>query len=686
MRVRTKLLAVIIVVNLAILLAGLVILPSLRADRDIEAALTGRANRISMSVILQRALSDMDAEAKAISLAAEAGPVPLLLVARLREAHSILINQLKFLPVGDDPALAELRRYMGAGAGQIDALLATPIDVRSAAELARMTGEIRDRAQRQLLTQLQRDNLRGLGDATAEFSRLRHRLAIALGAVACTLLLSIGLSLFAYRRLVRPLGAVTDNLGAVLTGRRADARLVETNDEFGDIVRAMRRIEAQAEHIRRIAYVDAGSRLPNRNSLDADLREVRRLRPIDGSHGLLLIGIATYAAVRSGFGMRLAEAMLSAAGERLANLDSLPTQTYRIDSDVLAVLVDRGSLEAVTRAELKRVAAEALSRLAHPVEVDEQTLKLSVAAGAAIYPDDARDPEEYINVALEALQRARTEGQGTLQFGERGHTHRLRRHLALTEQIRAGIRHGQFVPYFQPIVDVARRKVIGAETLVRWRQPDGRVTMPGEFIFVAEGSDLIAGMTREVLQRACTVFKALNDRGADLQLSFNLSTKLLSTNVMEIVREALQSSGLEPARITAEVTETALMRNLDHASHVLQDLRALGVRLSLDDFGTGYSSLAHLYRFDVSGIKIDPVLTSAAGKNHRVQEIIRSMAVLAASIDISLTIEGVESEDDVRLMQKLGARTMQGFHFSRALPEEQFIEWVRTFEAGIRAA
>jgi EAL domain-containing protein (putative c-di-GMP-specific phosphodiesterase class I) len=128
------------------------------------------------------------------------------------------------------------------------------------------------------------------------------------------------------------------------------------------------------------------------------------------------------------------------------------------------------------------------------------------------------------------------------------------------------------------------------------------------------------------------------------------------------------------------------MRNLDHVGNVLQDLRALGVRLSLDDFGTGFSSLTHLYRFDVSGIKIDPVLTRAAVTNRRVQEIIRSMAALTASIDIGLTIEGVEAEDDVRLMQKLGGRAMQGFYFSRALPEEQFIEWVRAFEAGILAA
>src|SRR3546814_7630468 len=116
----------------------------------------------------------------------------------------------------------------------------------------------------------------------------------------------------------------------------------------------------------------------------------------------------------------------------------------------------------------------------------------------------------------------------------------------LTEQIRSGLRQGQFVPFFQPIVDVTRRKVYGAETLTRWRQPDGRVTLPSEFIFVAEGSELIGDMTRAVLARACKTFHGWNQRGHTLSLSFNLSAKLLSANVLAIVREALSESQIDP--------------------------------------------------------------------------------------------------------------------------------------------
>ncbi|WP_157623064.1 putative bifunctional diguanylate cyclase/phosphodiesterase [Solimonas soli] len=688
MRVRTKLLAVMILVNLAIVLAGLVIIPSLDADDGVESVALGRSNRTAMALVLQRALADLRRESDALASAVSGGADPAPYIARLQSARAVLRQQLAFLPAPGGAPVAGLRAFVEERSAALDTLLVPPIDAARARQIVNIADQLDARVSPLLSAQIERDNSASQRETAAAFQRMRNRQALALGAVVGALLLALALSVFAYRRLLRPLGAVTGSLNAVLTGRapKLDAKLVETADEFGDIVRAMRRIQAQAEHIRRIAYLDPGSALPNRNSLDAELREVRRLRPIDGTHGLLLLGIDSYVAIRSGFGMRLAEAAIRIGGERLRDLDALPTQVFRVDVETLAILIDRGNTEAVTRADLKRIAAEAMRRLAPPVDVEEQRFLLATSAGGAVYPDDARDPEEYVNVCLEALRLARVEGPGHLRFGERGHTHRLRRHLALTEQIRSGLRQGQFVPFFQPIVDVARRKVIGAETLTRWRQPDGRVTLPSEFIFVAEGSDLIADMTRAVLARACRTFKNWNDRGYELRVAFNLSAKLLSANVMDIVREALKESSLNPRQLVAEVTETALVGNIDDVSLVLDDLRAAGVLLSLDDFGTGYSSLTHLYRFDVGGIKIDPVLTRAAAQNHRVQEIIRSMVQLAGSLDLTLIVEGVESEDDMRLMQKLGVRLMQGFYFSRAMPEEQFLDWVRNYEAGILAA
>ena len=687
MSVKAKFLGVMIVVNLAILVAGLLIAPSIRSDRTIEDDLRGRANRISMAVVMNEVLSQTHREAEAVEREVLAGGDPAAAALRLRQSLGALQGQLRFLADEDAARQVRLRAMLDTdGARMLSLLLVSPMTPEQARELSQLASQLEERAGRELSALQEESNSGGLNHALAEVRRLKGRLGTALAGVAGALALSLLLSWLAYQRLLRPLGSVTGALNAVLTGRQPARRLPETQDELGDIVRAIQKIQAQAEHIRRVAFVDAGTGLPNRNRLDAELREVRRLRPIDGTHGLVLFGIETYGSVRSGFGFRMAETMMRAAAERLHALDVLPTQVFRIEPELLGLLVDRGSAEAVTRADLKRVVAETMSRLSSPIEVEEQRFLLNISAGAALFPDDAKDAEEYVNVCVEALRQARIEGPGHLRFGERGHTHRLRKHLALSEQIRIGMRQGEFVPFFQPIVDVARRKVVGAEILVRWRQPDGRVVLPAEFIMVVENSELIRDMTRAVLAQACRTVRGWSDGGFDLTVSFNLSAKLLSPSILEITRDALRESGLPPAQLYAEITETALVGNLDVAAGILEDLRATGVRLCLDDFGTGYSSLSHLYRFDIDRIKIDPILTRAAMQGERAGELVRSMAELTERLKISMIVEGVESEADLQKLVQLGASQQQGFFFSRAMPEEQFVQWARQFEADARAA
>lgn len=687
MTVRTKFIAVIVLVNLAIIVAGALILPSLNADQGVEPNLRGRANRISMSVVMSRALAEAHYQAQLAEQALAAGTDPTPALQRLEQELDGVLNQLRFLSGAEAERVERVHRLLTQGAEPIKTLLLQgPPTPEAAAQLTLLTLDLQYRAGRAFSDLLEEDNNGGLAGALEGLAALRSRLGIALGSVGGALLLSLALSVWAYRRLIQPLGAVTGSLNAVLTGHQPSQRLQETQDEFGDIVRAIRKLQAQAEHIRRIAYEDPGTGLPNRNSLDSELREVRRLRPIDGTHGLILIGVDTYDSLRSGFGIRIAEAIMRMAAERLHALDYMPVSVFRIEPQILGVLVDRGIAEAVTRADLKRITAEAFSRLGSPIEVEDQRYLLNLSAGAAVYPDDARDAEEYVNVCLEALRHARADGVGHLRFGERGHTHRLRKHLALAEQIRMGLREGQFVPFFQPVVDAARGKVVGAEVLVRWRQPDGRVVLPGEFILIAESSETIRDMTRNVLTQACRSVKAWSERGFVLNVSFNLSPKLLSPHILQICREALAESGLPASQLIAEITETALVGNLDNAAEILHALRGTGIKLCLDDFGTGYSSITHLYRFQIDRIKIDPVVSRAAAHNERAAEIIRSMSELAARLGISLIIEGVETDEDAQRLRELGCPLQQGFLYSRAMPEELFIEWSRRFESREAAA
>jgi predicted signal transduction protein with EAL and GGDEF domain len=687
MTVRTKFIAVIVLVNLAIAVAGMLILPSLRSQGSVEPELRGRANRVAMTVVMSTALTEAHMQAEQAQRLVVAGEDPSAALRRMEQELESVRGQLRFFTTADGPGVASLHQLLEDTMLAIRAqLLQQPLNAASAGQIAQLTLDLQYRASRNLAALVEENNRGALDAALGGFSRTRSQQGVALAGVGGALLMTLLLSVWAWRRLLRPLGAVTGSLNAVLTGHQPSQALQETGDEFGDIVRAMRKLQAQGEHIRRIAFEDPGTGMPNRNRLDAELREVRRLRPIDGTHGLILIGISTYDSLRSGFGFRTAEAVMRAAALRLQALDPLPVTVFRIEAQVLALLVDRGIAEAVTRADLKRITAEAFSRLGSPLEVDTQRFILSLAAGAAIYPDDARDAEEYVNVSLDALRHAQSQGPGNLYFGERGHTHRLRKHLALAEQIRMGLRDGQFVPFFQPVIDAARGKVVGAEMLVRWRQPDGRVVLPGEFMLIAESSEIIREMTRNVLIQACRAIRRWSEQGYVLTVSFNLSAKLLSPHILQICREALSESGLPASQLIAEITETALIGNLDGSNEILDALRGSGIRLCLDDFGSGYSSLTHLYRFQIDRIKIDPAVTRAAAQNERAAEIIRSMGELSARMNISLIVEGVETEEDAQRLRELGCPLQQGFLYTRAVPEDQFVEWARRFEARAVAA
>ncbi|QHS10240.1 bifunctional diguanylate cyclase/phosphodiesterase [Sinimarinibacterium sp. NLF-5-8] len=685
MTVRFKFIAVIVLVNLAIALAGAMIVPSTNTDLNVEPELRNRANRVQIVLVLQSALAEAHQQAELAYQAVVAQTDPASPLKNLALQLDSADAQLRFLT---DPRTPEtLRPLFDATVPPIRLLLMEqPLTDQTAAQLRELTQRLQYQAQRTFIQILQDHNHQGLASATQGLQALRRQLQWALISVGGALLLSLGLSVWAYRRLIRPLGAVTSNLNAVLTGHRPNRSLQETQDEFGDIVRAIHKLQAQAEHIRRIAYEDGGSNLPNRNRLEAELREVRRLRPIDGTHGLIMLSISNYESLRSGFGFRVAEGLMRAAGQRLQNLDHMPTTVFRVEPSALAILIDRGIAEAVTRVDLKRLVAEAFARLASPLDIDHQHIIVEPAAGAAIYPDDARDADEYINVSLEAMRLAQAKGPGSLLFGERGHTHRLRKQLALTEQIRLGLREGQFVPFFQPIIDAATHKVAGAEMLVRWRQPDGRVVLPGEFMRIVEGSEIIHEMTHDVLSQACRAIVGWPQRRMPLTVSFNVSARLLTPQILHICRDALSQSGLSPAQLMAEITETAVIDQHNNPAEILRALKAMGIRVCLDDFGTGYSSFAHLYSYDVDRIKIDAVVTRAAAQNQRAAEIIRSMAQLAARMGASLVAEGIETTEDAARLRDLGCNLQQGFLYARAVPADQFIEWAQRFEANASAA
>jgi EAL domain-containing protein (putative c-di-GMP-specific phosphodiesterase class I)/two-component sensor histidine kinase len=250
---------------------------------------------------------------------------------------------------------------------------------------------------------------------------------------------------------------------------------------------------------------------------------------------------------------------------------------------------------------------------------------------------------------------------------------------AIEAELRAALRAGEIEVHYQPNVDAVESEVIGFEALVRWEHPVHGPLSPARFVAVAERSDLILELGAYVLRRACDegvrLRQALPDRR--LTISVNVSPHQLADHrIVEDVGAVLDETGLDPDLLCLELTESALMEDLDQAAARLQELRALGVRIAIDDFGTGYSSLAHLKRFEADSLKIDRAFVDGLGRDARDTEIVRAIVGIGQSLNIELIAEGVEHAEQLELLLELGCRKMQGYFWSAPVRPGRLLETI----------
>jgi EAL domain-containing protein (putative c-di-GMP-specific phosphodiesterase class I) len=247
--------------------------------------------------------------------------------------------------------------------------------------------------------------------------------------------------------------------------------------------------------------------------------------------------------------------------------------------------------------------------------------------------------------------------------------------LEVENDLRRAIEQEEFVVHYQPIVDPKSGELWGMEALVRWDHPERGLLEPSEFVPVAEESGLVIPMGERVLREACFRAKEWqeeNPRTPPLVMSVNLSaSQLTRLNLADTVESVLQETGLDGSHLTLDVTETVYVRVLAGNTEILEGLRGLGVRFSIDDFGTGYSSLAYLKRLPADAIKIDKSFVKGLGEDVEDAAIVRTIIELAHTLGMEVIAEGVETEEQVALLEEMGCDFAQGYHFAQPLPPEE---------------
>ena len=420
------------------------------------------------------------------------------------------------------------------------------------------------------------------------------------------------------------------------------------------------------DRIERMALYDQLTGAANRSLLLSEMS--RRLEgPEAGAAklALLLVDLDEFKAVNDTHGHPFGDALLKAVARRLKEAAGERALVARIGGDEFAVLQLRYERED----ECSDLADALLEAVRRSFSIDGFVLSIRPSVGVARAPKDGADVETLFKSADLALYSAKSCGRDRIGYFEPRLERDIRETRLLKMEIAEAIGAGQFELHYQPIIDARSRQILEMEALVRWRHPTRGLVRPDTFIKVAEESGLIHGVGEFVILNAC---KAAASWPAEIGVSVNLSPAQFSReDVVRLVERALDGSGLAPGRLTIEITETALMENLESGNAILQSIRALGARVALDDFGAGYSSLNYLHNFALDKIKIDRAFVNVMETNPRTREIVALIAAIARSIGASTVAEGVESQSELDLVVAAGCSAVQGYFISRPLPIEE---------------
>ncbi|MBS1191273.1 MAG: hypothetical protein H6R10_3065 [Rhodocyclaceae bacterium] len=435
----------------------------------------------------------------------------------------------------------------------------------------------------------------------------------------------------------------------------------------------------------RLAYSDALTGLPNRERflerLDWTLRFSRRY----GTLGAVLhIGLDRFKQVNEalgpGGGDRLLWAVSQRLRESLRETDALacapeegqPPMLSRMGGDEFTVLLSvlDDSADAV------RVAQRILAVFEAPFEVGGHELFVTCCIGIALFPADGTARDAVLKAAWLAMQQAKREGRDSYRFFSKDLGARSHQRLSLETELRKAVERQELEVFYQPKVDLAASRLVGAEALVRWRHSQRGMVSPADFIPLAEETGLIVPLGHWVLASACRQMAAWLAAGRRVpRISVNVSSQQFrQRGFPDHVRAALSGARLAPPYLCLEITESAIMENAQAFIETLDELKAGGVALSIDDFGTGYSSLSYLKRFPIDELKIDRSFINGVEHDNDNAAIVTAIIAMAHSLGLQVVAEGVENPQELGFLRDLGCEVCQGFLYSRPLPAANFGE------------
>jgi diguanylate cyclase (GGDEF)-like protein len=424
---------------------------------------------------------------------------------------------------------------------------------------------------------------------------------------------------------------------------------------------------------RRLALTDELTGLGNRRlfhtRLHASVAEARRQHE---SLAVLMMDLDSFKDLNDTLGHQSGDAVLEQVGARLEELVGPDCTVARLGGDEFGIVTPVGAGQA----EAEALASRILDGLSERFHAHDLMLRLTASIGIAMFPAQAADDEELLQRVDVALYEAK-ERPGTYAFYSPGRDSTSRERLYLAQELRAAIERDQLEVHYQPQVQLDSGDLHAAEALVRWRHPERGLIMPGEFLPLAERTDLSRAITRTVIEQVAGQLERWRARELYFPVSINLSAAdLLDDGFVAEISETLGNRGLTPADVVLEVTEGIVMADGTLGHQTLNRLHDAGFELALDDFGTGHSSLSRLHDLPLSELKIDRSFVARLRREPDARSIVRSIVDLGSNLQLRLVAEGPEDAETVALLRELGCGIGQGYHFAKPLSGEHFEQWL----------
>lgn len=394
---------------------------------------------------------------------------------------------------------------------------------------------------------------------------------------------------------------------------------------------------------------------------------------------VIFLDLDNFKTINSGLGHGVGDILLREVAARLVAAVRDVDTVSRFGGDEFIILLE----EIEQEYDATTVARRIIESISNPYEYNGIDLYTAASVGISFYPADGASVDDLVKNADMAMHHAKDCGKNTYQIFTRPMHEKVTQRLEMEASLRKAIQREELLVYYQPKVALENLRIVGMEALLRWRRMDGKIILPGEFIQLAEETGLIVSLDEWTIHEACRFTKSAHmEADSDLPVSVNVSINLSARDLerkdlLDTVVSAVEKEGLEYHHLELEVTESAVIRDLDRAIGLLKEMRDLGFMVSIDDFGTGYSSLNYLAKMPINILKIDRTFVTDLQSNHNARSIARAIISMSHDMGIKVVAEGVETGPQLDYLKRIGCDEVQGYIFCKPLPEREMLSYLK---------